>query len=85
MPPNMISSGLGSVLGQSFYAGAPNAGTYARPSVTTGDPVPGYTGSVSGGGGLPAGIGTGRLSLGMLALIVVGLMAFAYWVKPVSF
>lgn len=79
----MTTAGLQSVLGQSYYAGAPNAGTYATPSIVSGDPTPAATDAFSGSGTI-LGLGTGRLSLTLLGLIVVGLVAFNYWVHPIS-
>lgn len=79
----MLTTGaLQGVLGQSFYAGPPNAGTYATPTIVSGDPTPAFTDAFQGASSLGGGIG--KLSLGMLGVIVLTLAALNYWLRPVS-
>lgn len=79
----LVTSGLQSILSQSAYNGPPNAGTYATPTIVTGDPTPAATGAWSGTSDT-LGMGVGRLSLTMLALILVSLVAFGYWTRTIQ-
>lgn len=77
----MVTQGLQQLLGGSYYAGAPNAGSLLQPSVVTADQLPGSADTIFQGA---RGGESGRAPLVLLGLLIIGFAGLAWWLHDYS-